>query len=110
MTKADLIERVARRKEIPRELTKKAVAQIIEAAFMEIGDFFIRSRAGRKVARLSYPRFGTFSKRRRKARAVRNPKTGEPIQIPPQVTVVFSPAQDLREMLNDRPKVGRQTA
>src|SRR4029453_17143876 len=105
MTKADLIERVARRKDVPRELTKKAVAQVLDAIFMEVGDFFIRSKGGRKVARFSYPRFGTFSKRRRNARSVRNPQNGEPILIPTQVTVVFSPAQALRELLNGGPKV-----
>ena len=50
MTKADLIERVAKRKDLPRELTKKAVAQIVDAVFMEMGDFFIRSRVARKPA------------------------------------------------------------
>jgi nucleoid DNA-binding protein len=110
MTKADLIERVAKRKDVPRELTKKAVAQVLDAIFMEVGDFFIRSRGGRKAARFSYPRFGTFSKRRRNARSVRNPQNGEPMVIPPQVTIVFSPGQDLRQLLNDGPKVGRGTA
>ena len=107
MTKADLIERVARHKDVPRDLTKKAVGQIVDAVFMELGDFFIRSRGGRKVARFTYPRFGTFSKRRRNSRLVRNPQNGEPIMIPTQVTVVFSPGQDLRDLLNATPKVGR---
>jgi nucleoid DNA-binding protein len=110
MTKADLIERVAKRKDVPRELTKKAVGQVLDAIFMEVGDFFIRSRGGRKAARFSYPRFGTFSKRRRKSRAVRNPQNGEPMVIPQQVTIVFSPGQDLRHLLNDTPKTGRGTA
>ena len=30
--------------------------------------------------------------------------------IPQQVTIVFSPGQDLRQLLNDSPKVGRGTA
>jgi nucleoid DNA-binding protein len=110
MTKADLIERVASRKDVPRDLTKKAVAQIVDAVFMEMGDFFIRSRGGRKPAKLKYPRFGTFAKRRRNARTVRNPQNGEPIDIPSQVTVVFSPGQELRDMLNDGPKIVRRTA
>lgn len=111
MTKADLIERVAKRKDVPRELTKKAVAQVLDAIFMEVGDFFIRSRGGRKAARFSYPRFGTFSKRRRNARSVRNPQNGEPMVIPQQVTIVFSPGQDLRQLLNDSgPKLGRGNA
>jgi nucleoid DNA-binding protein len=110
MTKADLIERVVKRKDLPRELTKKAIAQIVDAVFMEVGDFFIRSRTGRKVARFTYPRFGTFSKRRRNARAVRNPQNGLPIQIPEQVTVVFSPGLDLRELLNAEARAAQRRA
>ena len=110
MTKADLIERVVKRKDLPRELTKKAIAQIVDAVFMEVGDFFIRSRTGRKVARFTYPRFGTFSKRRRNARAVRNPQNGLPIQIPEQVTVVFSPGLDLRELLNTEARAAQRRA
>ena len=110
MTKADLIERVAKRKDVPRDLTKKAVAQIVDAVFVEIGDFFIRSRGGRKPARFAYPRFGTFTKRRRNARPGRDPRNGDPIVIPSQVTVVFSPGQDLWEMLNDAPRAAQKIA
>jgi nucleoid DNA-binding protein len=109
MTKADLVERVAKRKDVP-ELSKKAFAQIVDAVFMELGDYFIRSRTGRKSARLTYPRFGTFSKRRKNARIGRNPRTGEPIQIPEQVTVVFSPSLDLWDLLNADVKVGQRRA
>jgi DNA-binding protein HU-beta len=107
MTKADLIERVVKRKDVPRELTKKAVGLIVDAVFMEVGDFFIRFRGGRKPAKFTYPRFGTFAKRRRNPRTVRNPRNGEPLMIPQQVTVVFSPGQDLRELLNDTLKAAR---
>ena len=77
MTKAELIERVYGRKHLPRELTKKTVAQIVDAVFTEMGDYFIRTRVSRnQAARLTYPGFGTFSKRRRPPRMVRNPQTG----------------------------------
>jgi nucleoid DNA-binding protein len=110
MTKADLIERVAKRKDVPRDLTKKAVAQLVDAVFVEIGDFFIRSRGGRKSARFTYPRFGTFTKRRRNPRLGTNPRTGEEIMIPAQVTVVFSPGQDLKQLMNDRPTPAQKIA
>jgi nucleoid DNA-binding protein len=106
MTKAELIARVASRKELPRGLTKKAVGQIIEAMFTELGDYFIRSRVSRSnPARFSYPGFGTFSKKRRVQRVVRNPQNGSPITIPPQTTVVFAPGQDLKDLLNQRPRL-----
>ena len=85
MTKAELIERVYGGKHLPRELTKKTVAQIVDAVFTEMGDYFIRTRVSRNQgARLTYPGFGTFSKRRRPPRMVRNPRTGDPITIPPK--------------------------
>jgi DNA-binding protein HU-beta len=109
MTKAELIERVAARKDLPRDLTKKTVAQIVDALFLEMGDYFIRARAGgRKPARFTYPGFGTFTKRRRNERVGRNPQTGEPIVIPSQTTVVFAPGQELRELLNTGPKTGKR--
>ena len=83
MTKAELIERVYACKHLPRNLTKKTVAQIVDAVFTEMGDYFIRTRVSRNAAaRLTYPGFGTFSKRRRPPRMVRNPQTGDPITIP----------------------------
>ncbi len=101
MTKAELIERVAGRKALPRELTKKTVAQIVDAVFTEMGDYFIRARNSRtNPARLAYPGFGTFTKRRRNERSGRNPQDGSVITIPAQATVVFSPGQELRGLLN----------
>ncbi len=102
MTKAELIERVASRKDLPRGLTKKAVGQILDLAFLEIGDYFIQAKIGRLPARLSYPRFGTFAKRKKSQRIVRNPATGEPIVIPSQSTVTFTPSQDLKSLMNER--------
>lgn len=101
MTKAELIERVAARKDLPRGLTKKAVTQMVDAVFIELGDYFIRARIGKTPARLSYPGFGTFTKRKKNARTVRNPQTGEPILIPSQATVSFTPSQDLKSLMNE---------
>jgi nucleoid DNA-binding protein len=101
MTKAELIERVYGGKHLPRELTKKTVAQIVDAVFTEMGDYFIRARVSRnQTARLTYPGFGTFLKRRRPPRMVKNPATGAPITIPKQETITFSPGQELRSLLN----------
>ena len=111
MTKAELIARVASRKDLPRDLTKKAIGQIIEAMFTELGDYFIRSRVSRSnPARFSYPGFGTFSKRRRVQRVVRNPQNGAPITIPAQTTVTFAPGQDLKDLLNQRPRLSGRGA
>ena len=104
MTKAELIARVASRKDLPRTLTKKAYARIIDAVFTEVGDYFIRARPTySNPPRLSYPGFGTFTKRRRNSRTVRNPRTGAPVMIPAQCTVVFTPGQELKDLINRIP-------
>jgi nucleoid DNA-binding protein len=104
MTKAELIARVAGRKDLPRTLTKKAYSRIVDAVFTEVGDFFIRARSSiSNPPRLSYPGFGTFTKRRRNSRTVRNPRTGAPVVIPAQCTVVFAPGQELKSLINRIP-------
>ena len=111
MTKAELIARVASRKDLPRTLTKKAYAKIVDAVFTEVGDYFIRARASlANPPRLSYPGFGTFTKRRRNSRTVRNPSTGEPIAIPSQCTVVFTPGQELKNLINRVPSKNASSA
>jgi nucleoid DNA-binding protein len=107
MTKAELIERVHSKKHLPRHLTKKAVGQIVDAVFLEMGDYFIRTKLTRNAtAKLTYPGFGTFSKRRRGERTVKNPQNGDPIVIPSQSTITFSPGQELRSLLNRTGKNG----
>jgi len=112
MTKAELIVRVASRKDLPRTMTKKAYARIIDAVFTEVGDYFIRAKPNlSNPPRLSYPGFGTFTKRRRNSRTVRNPTTGAPITIPAQCTVVFAPSQGLKSMINRVPsKIAKSAA
>lgn len=106
MTKAELIARVAARKDLPRGLSKKLVGQIIDAAFTELGDYFIRARVGgTNPARFSYPGFGIFVKRRRNQRQVRNPNgDGSLLTIPSQSTITFAPGQDLKDLINQRPR------
>jgi DNA-binding protein HU-beta len=101
MTKAELIERIYRMKGLPPDVTKKAVAQIVDAAFAEIGDYFVKAKVTRSSApKFTYPGFGTFTKRRRGERAGRNPQTGERITIPSSITVAFTPGIDLKALLN----------
>jgi len=106
MTKAELILRLYGNKKLPRDLTKKNLQQIVECLFTEIGDHFIRAKPTRGgLEKFTYPNFGTFSKWRRPERTVKNPRTGEPITIPPQFTVTFSPSSSLKSLMNQaRPK------
>ena len=101
MTKAEMIERVCKTKGLPPTLTKKAIIQIVDSVFGEVGDYFVRSRLSRHShPRFTYPGFGTFVKRKREERQGRNPQTGQPILIPESYTVTFAPSRDLKSDLN----------
>ena len=89
MTKAELIEAIARSTRQP----KKLVATTLDLAFEQI------ARSIRKDKRFWVPGFGTFSVRRRKARAGFNPRTNAPMTIPAARTIGFRPAPELRKAL-----------
>ena len=94
MTKAELIENVhGRATEGGNSLTKKQTGELVDIVFTVLGD------AIRGDNRFTYPGFGTFTVKERKAREGRNPRTGDPIQIPASKTVSFKPAPKFKESL-----------
>lgn len=104
MTKQELIEKVASTPGLPSELTKKTVAAVIDAAFAELGDYFVKAKVTRRqTPRFTYPGFGTFTKKCKSGRSGRNPRNGEPLFIPPSTTVTFAPGQELKSFLNRAP-------
>jgi nucleoid DNA-binding protein len=101
MTKQELIDRVAKRAGIHPEITKKTVIVVVEALFSELGLYFIKARTTpRQTARFAYPGFGTFTKKIRSGRMGRNPRNGEPMQIPPAFTLMFTPGVEFKRLLN----------
>ncbi|MDK1290120.1 HU family DNA-binding protein [Pseudoalteromonas umbrosa] len=49
--------------------------------------------------------FGTLKLTRRNARIGRNPSTGEAVPIDPHLTVAFTPAEGLKEEINEKNNV-----
>ncbi len=90
MTKADLIQSVAKQGD---GMTKKAAAEMVDALFTTVGKVI------KKEGRFSYPGFGTWTVRSRKARKGRNPQTGAEIKIKASKTVGFKPAKELKSGL-----------
>jgi len=72
VTKADLIEKVAKEAGITKAGAEKAVNAFTNHV----------TKALRKGSKLTLPGFGTFSVSKRKARVGKNPRTGETIKIP----------------------------
>jgi integration host factor subunit beta len=91
MTKAELVEYVAR----AAELTKKDAERLVEIVFESIIDTL---NQGEKIELRG---FGSFRVRERGARRGRNPKTGDPVNIPAKRVPYFKPGKELKELINE---------
>ena len=89
MTKADLVEVVAK----AAQINKRTAGEAVDATFDGI------IKAIKKGKRFQVPGFGTFTVRARKARKGINPQTGDVITIKASRTVGFKPAPDLKREL-----------
>lgn len=101
MTKAELIERIARSRTLPPDITKKDIDRIVTLAFEELATYFARTKVTRAQSpRFAFPHFGTFTKKRRRARQGVNPRTLEPMQIDAYYSLDFRPSAELRDAMN----------
>ncbi|MFQ5882309.1 MAG: HU family DNA-binding protein [Candidatus Methylomirabilales bacterium] len=87
MTKAELVDRMAKGSRI----TKKAAEVALESVLKSIRDSL---KKGKKVTLVG---FGTFSVARRVARNGRNPQTGRVIRIPAARVPRFKAGKDLKK-------------
>jgi integration host factor subunit beta len=91
MTKAELVEEVAR----AAELNKRDAEVIVETVFDSIISALHR---GEKVELRG---FGSFRTRERGPRRGRNPKTGEPVDVPAKRVPYFKPGKELKEYFTE---------
>jgi integration host factor subunit beta len=90
MTKADLIEEVAR----ITDVTRRDSEVIVETIF----DSIVHSlRAGDKI---EIRGFGSFRTRQRNSRVGRNPKTGDRVDVPAKKIPFFKPSKELKDLVN----------
>ena len=90
MTKAALVEEVAR----VADLTKKHSEVIVDAVVQSIIDALHR---GEKIELRG---FGSFRLRRREPRKGRNPKTGDRVDVPSKRVPYFKPGKELKDLIN----------
>lgn len=90
MTKQELLDVIAKGN---ADLTKKQVTAVVDSVFSVVGTTI------KKEGGFSFPGFGTFKVKKRKARDGRNPQTGETIKIKASKTVGFKPAKALKDRL-----------
>jgi len=90
MTKAELVEEVAR----VSELTKKHSEVIVNTVFDSI------THALQKDEKIELRGFGSFRIRQRRSRQGRNPKTGDKVDVPAKRIPYFKPGKELKELIN----------
>lgn len=90
MTKADLVEEVARITELPRKESEAAVETIFESIIQAL----------LKDDKIEIRGFGSFRTRQRRGRTGRNPKTGAKVDVPPKRIPYFKPSKELKDFVN----------
>lgn len=86
MTKADLVEKMAK----DAGISKAAAGKALESFTGNV-----TKALKKKDGKVTLVGFGTFQKTRRKARKGRNPQTGEAIKIKAKNVVKFKPGKKL---------------
>ncbi len=91
MTKSELIDRLAQRQTyLSHKDVELAVKLLLEHICQSLAE----------DERIEIRGFGSFSLHHRPPRVGRNPKTGEPVNIPPKRVPHFKPGKEMRERVN----------
>ena len=90
MTKAELIDQMAKDANISKAAADAALKSFIDA---------VTKTLKKKDGKVSLVGFGTFSKARRKARTGRNPRTGEAMKIKASNVVKFKAGKKLKDAI-----------
>jgi len=91
ITKADLVETIAR--QMAPTITKRDVAKIVQMFIDEV------CRILQEGNRIEIRGFGVLATKLRKPKVARNPKTKDPVNIPPRRVPVFKASRLLKASL-----------
>jgi DNA-binding protein HU-beta len=89
MTKAELVEKMAKDADISKAAAGKSLDSMIDGVIKAL-------KKGNKVSLVG---FGTFSVSKRKARIGRNPQTGASIKIPARKVPKFSAGKAFKDAI-----------
>jgi DNA-binding protein HU-beta len=90
MTKAELVEKMAKDAKISKAAAGKALNSFVDST---------KKALKKKDGKVTLVGFGTFSKVHRKAREGRNPQTGKPIKIKARNAVKFKAGKALKDAI-----------
>ena len=89
ITKKELIDQIADATGEKRVAVKKIVQSFLDSIIVELG----------KGNRLEFRDFGVFEVKQRRARMAQNPKTLQPVEVPPKRTVKFKVGRLMKQTL-----------
>lgn len=95
VTKKELIDQIADATGQKRVAVKKVIQSFLDSIIVELG----------KGNRLEFRDFGVFEVKYRRARMAQNPKTLDPVEVPPKRTVKFKVGRLMKQVLANEPGV-----
>ena len=90
MNKRDLVLQISERGQAKRSSTARVVDELLGAIGRALSE-------GREV---QLRRFGTFALRPRKARTMRNPRSGDEIKVPAKLVPIFRSSKRMERSMN----------
>lgn len=90
MIKADLINKIAKEMNISKQEAEAGVNLF----------FHTIKEALERGEEIELRGFGSFRFRQRQARSGRNPRTGDPVKVPPKKVLYFKPSKLLKSIIN----------
>ena len=87
MTKKDIVKRIAEHTALTQVQTK----EVVQKAFDAIVETIVSE------GRIELRNFGVFEVKVRRPRKARNPRTGQPVEVPAKTVVVFKPGRIMEE-------------
>jgi nucleoid DNA-binding protein len=86
-TKKDIVKRIAEHTALTQVQTKEVVQKSFDAIIEAIVE----------EGRIELRNFGVFEVKVRRPRKARNPRTGQPVEVPAKTVVVFKPGRIMEE-------------
>ena len=94
MTKKDMAREIA----VETGLTQVQAQEVIQRVFDGITETLAQEGS------IELRNFGVFEVKRRKPRKARNPRTGEPVDVPARLVVTFKPGREMMERVGQLKK------
>ena len=91
VTKKELIDNIADATGEKRVVVKKVVQSFLDSIVVELG----------KGNRLEFRDFGVFEIKQRRAHMAQNPRTLQPVEVPPKRTVKFKVGRLMKQTLSE---------